>query len=187
MTKTGKAREHWACSRAGLEIGSECSESTTPRPEFNHSVDHSSAIRIFTASICQPVNPGGLGCWAFVAYDNAGAEIAQQAGCLFRAPDMSNNHAAYTAIIKALRWAVRSAAGAVVEILTPVKFIADQVNGAAECNADHLRPLRDEAVALLTKGNFKLTWSPKETVQPARRLAEWAYRDAARIREKERN
>src|SRR5262245_27917404 len=106
-------------------------------------------IRILSASLCQPRNPGGFGCWAYVALDQDGAVITYQSGCLGHGPDMSNNRAAYHAVIEALRWASRSADGKAVEILTPVRFIADQLTGAAECNAIHLQPLRDEAVALL--------------------------------------
>jgi len=97
---------------------------------------------------------------------------------------MSNNLAAYRAIVEALRWASESAASATVEILTPVQFIPNQLTGAAECNADHLRPLRDEAAALMAQGDFTICWSPRETIQPARRYAEKAY-SAARIQQKE--
>src|SRR5262245_50257980 len=122
----------------------------------SQSVSPSLTITIKTASLCEPTNPGGWGCWGFIACAPDGAVITHQAGCLGRQPTMSNNLAAYHAVIEALRWASTHADSARVEILTPVKFIADQVNRIVECNADHLRPLRDEAASLLAQGDFTI-------------------------------
>src|SRR5262245_37622884 len=141
-------------------------------------------ITILTASICEPQNPGGFGCWAFIALNANGVVLDRRSGCLGRSPSMSNNLAAYCAVIDALRWSLKNAPGGAAEVFTPVKFIADQVNGLAECGALHLLPLRDEAAALLQQGDFKIRWAPKESIAPARRLAEKAYR-AARTKERE--
>jgi ribonuclease HI len=139
-------------------------------------------ITVKCAALCEPTNPGGFGCWAFVVFDYAGEEIAYQSGCLGTGPSISNNLAAYQSVIEALRWANEFSAGAQVEVLTDSQLVANQVGGNWGCNSDHLRPLRDEVVRLVNILDADLRWIRGSENVIAKRYA-WRTYDETRAAE----
>ncbi len=135
-------------------------------------------ITINCAALCEPKNPGGLGCWSFVATDEAGEEIAHRSGCLGAGPGISNNLASYRAVIAALTWACEFPAGAQVEILTDSQLVANQVSGNWVCNSDHLKPLRDEAAQLVKSLGADLRWIRGSENATAKDYAWIVYKEA---------
>lgn len=53
-----------------------------------------SPVIVYADGLCEPVNPGGCACWAWVALQD-GQEIATDSGCLGYGPAMTNNRAEY--------------------------------------------------------------------------------------------
>ncbi|HXV46581.1 MAG TPA: ribonuclease HI, partial [Nitrososphaera sp.] len=64
-------------------------------------------IEVYFDGLCQPVNPGGIACYAFVV-KNDGKTIHSGYGVAGEpfSKDSTNNVAEYTALVKAFEWLV---------------------------------------------------------------------------------
>ena len=69
-------------------------------------VDNSSnEIQVYFDGLCQPYNPGGIACYAFVILTKKGHEHSEYGLAAEPFSDSAtNNVAEYTGIIKALEW-----------------------------------------------------------------------------------
>src|SRR5215467_7093219 len=63
-------------------------------------------IQVYFDGLCQPCNPGGLACYAFIIETNTGQTIHREYGLAAKpfTDSSTNNVAEYTGIIKALEW-----------------------------------------------------------------------------------
>lgn len=134
-------------------------------------------ITIYCDGLCEPVNPGGYACWAWVAFDDRGQQLAQDYGCLGRGAGMTNNRAEYTALLQALDWAA-AAGHSGVHISTDSKLVVEQTNGRWNCNAPALQPMRDEAQRKLASIGATLEWVPRDQNAEADALTRSAYAEA---------
>lgn len=132
--------------------------------------------------LCEPVNPGGTATYGFVA--RRGPELlTEDCGVVAKGPAATNNLAEYTAVIKALEWAVEAlATGEPVTIRTDSQLVVNQVNGEWAVPSPNIRPLCKAARLLLSKlcqgHSARLEWVPRERNQEADRLTRAAYASA---------
>jgi ribonuclease HI len=133
------------------------------------------AATVLCDGLCKPINPGGLGCWAFVVLTHEGIEVAHASGCIGRGKDMSNNLAEYHAVIEALEWIKEIEPTAEIEVRTDSQLVVSQINGTLACRAAHLCQLRDKAALLLSETRAKLTWIPREQNKHADAHSKVAY------------
>lgn len=145
---------------------------------------------LFADGLTEPTNPNGYGCCAYVVYlgDVDGAKcmadlppvVAYGHACIARPGEgVTNNICEYRAVRAALKWAVRHAAEAEVELRTDSQLVVRQVFGDWACNADHLRPLRDQCRALLAQlPHCRLVWVSRTKNIPADELTRLAYAEA---------
>lgn len=88
-------------------------------------------IKVYFDGLCQPVNPGGIACYAFVVKRND--ETFHSDYGLAAEPfsqDATNNVAEYTALIKALEWLVtNNFSSGEVEVIGDSEFVVNQQNG----------------------------------------------------------
>lgn len=120
-------------------------------------------LKIYCDGLYEPrYREDGYSCWAWVAVDSAGNEIAKDGGFLGRGrAQFSNNFAEYVAVGRAVRWLKDH--GHEAHVFTDSKLVVEQVSGAWDCNAQHLRPLRDRIRELLRgMQNVTLDWVPRE-------------------------
>jgi ribonuclease HI len=61
-------------------------------------------IQVYFDGLCQPYNPGGIACFAFIVKNEQGNTIYNEYG--LAAHNSTNNVAEYTGIIKALEWLI---------------------------------------------------------------------------------
>jgi ribonuclease HI len=134
-------------------------------------------ITIHIDGLCQPKNPGGYACWAYVATDEAGHEIALNYGCVGNGAGMSNNIAEYASLKAALERA-REMGWYNCRIQSHSQLVVNQVNGEWNCNAPHLYDLMCECAKLLTDLQARLSWIPREQNERADHLSNVAYRKA---------
>lgn len=121
----------------------------------------SDPVVIYFDGACEPTNPGGFACWAWVALDRQGNEVGCDYGCIGHGPAMTNNLAEYTALTRALAWLdERDVMG--ITVRGDSQLVVNQVAGSWACNASHLRTLRDEARRIIARLNLKLEWIPRE-------------------------
>ncbi len=102
-------------------------------------------MTIYADGLCEPRNPGGFACWAWVAFDNSGQEIANNRGCVGSGQGMTNNVAEYSAVLEAFRFASESFYSKQVQFYTDSQLVVKQVNGEWSCNSPNLLPLCAEA------------------------------------------
>jgi len=136
-------------------------------------------ITIWADGLTEPTNPGGWGCWGWVACDAAGAEIASAQGCLGRTPAMTNNVAEYEAFLQATRWALDQGLTGIT-LRGDSRLVVEQVAGRWACNAEHLRPLCAELRTLVAALGATLEWIPREQNTRADSLSRLAYTEARR-------
>ncbi len=144
-----------------------------------------SGITIYCDGLVEPVNPGGFGCWGWIAFGSKeNQELGRDYGCLGRANAMSNNVAEYQALLKALRYATQQGwsgeANRSLVVRTDSQLVVNQVVGQWACQASHLRPLRDEARTLLENLQGRLEWVRREDNRQADGLTRLAYAQALR-------
>lgn len=116
-------------------------------------------IIVFFDGACEPINPGGVGTYAFVVQ---GVETYGEAGIACEpGPHCTNNVAEYTGLIKALRWLkMRGISGAVVK--GDSQLVIRQVLGSYAVRSERLKPLYEEAKALAEEVKAVLMWIPRE-------------------------
>ena len=150
----------------------------TGRQETTPAKTRRGAIRVFTDGLCEPTNPGGYACWAWVALDAEDHELAHAYGCAAHGPQATNNVGEYAAVIHALTWASEHALGA--QLFTDSRLVANQINGDWVCNAPHLIALRDQAIELIEQAQAHIQWGPREQNKRADALTRQAYAQASR-------
>jgi ribonuclease HI len=147
-----------------------------------------SVISILCDGLCEPRNPGGWACWAWLARSPKGATLQSAYGCLGHGPDMTNNRAEYAAVIEALTYAsgrldLLVARGMGVAIHSDSQLVINQITGAYRINHAHLAELRQQIVQLesrfVDRGvPLAFTWIPREQNTEADALTRQAYREA---------
>jgi ribonuclease HI len=147
-----------------------------------------SVITILCDGLCEPRNPGGWACWAWLARSPKGATLQSAYGCLGHGFEMTNNRAEYAAVIEALTYAssrldllVDRKLG--IAIQSDSQLVINQVTGAARINKTHLAALRQHIIEL--EGQFSdrgvplsFAWIPREENADADALTRQAYREA---------
>ena len=142
-------------------------------------------ITIYCDGLVEPINPGGYGCWGWIALaDGPQPELGRDYGCIGRANSMSNNVVEYQAVLRGLRRAVRQGWGHTADqkiiVRTDSQLVVRQILGQWACQAAHLQPLRDEARQLLEEVGGRLEWVSREDNRLADGLTRLAYAQALR-------
>lgn len=147
-----------------------------------------SVITIQCDGLCEPRNPGGWACWAWLARSPKGAILQSASGCLGHGPEMTNNRAEYAAVIEALIYAggrldLLAERGLGLVVQSDSQLVINQITGAYRINQAHLATLRQHIVQL--EGRFvdrgislTFTWIPREQNTDADALTRKAYREA---------
>jgi ribonuclease HI len=142
-------------------------------------------IDVYFDGLCQPVNPGGIACYAFLIKRNG--KIAHSEYGLATEPfseNSTNNVAEYTALIKALEWLSNfSWADEPIRISSDSKLVVSQLNGEYKIKSKRIIPLFNKAVALKnTIPNIEIRWIPRTENREADALTNKAYKEALRSR-----
>jgi ribonuclease HI len=145
-----------------------------------HNIDTPTATRnslqVYADGGCAPVNPGGFGLWAWIAFRD-GAEVASAYGDLGCSPEMTNNLAEYAAFIKAAGWLhANSIQNATIYLDS--RLVVEQVSGRWACRKPSLQPLLAEAKRLAHAVDVRLVWVPREHNRRADALVRRAYAEA---------
>jgi len=138
------------------------------------------AIIVNCDGLCEPVNPGGVACYGWVAYKDGG-KIAEDCGVVCSGPEATNNVAEYTAVIRALKWLLENGyQSKEVEIRSDSQLCIYQITGVYGVHSPRILPLW-EKVSLLARRfrNLRFRWVPREQNVEADALSRKAYRDAS--------
>jgi ribonuclease HI len=135
-------------------------------------------IEVYFDGLCQPINPGGIPCYAFIV-KSRGKTIHSDYGVAGEpfSEDSTNNVAEYTALIKALQWLLENnLESSKVEIKSDSQLVVNQLTGDYKVKAKRIISLYKQV--LLLKSKFKdiqIKWVPREQNSEADRLTNKAY------------
>ncbi len=138
-------------------------------------------IEVYFDGLCQPINPGGISCYAFVVKSD-GRTIYSDYGIAVEpfSQDSTNNVAEYTALVKALQWLLENNLGSTkVEINTDSQLIVNQLTGDYKVKSKRIMSLYKEVLLLKSKfQDIEINWVPREKNREADRLTNKAYNKA---------
>ena len=155
----------------------------------NPNVGIGGQLEVFFDGLCQPYNPGGIACYAYVIkkqqpypqtihseYGLAAEPFTDKA---------TNNVAEYTGIIKALEWLLEQrrrqpmnnyAATESITIKGDSQLVIYQIKGKYKVKAIKIIPLYQKVMTLISKFNdVRVEWVPREKNSEADKLTNYAY------------
>jgi ribonuclease HI len=137
-------------------------------------------IEIFFDGLCQPRNPGGIACYAFLIRRDGNIEHSDYG--LAAEPfseNSTNNVAEYTALINALEWLSRNRISDSIRIASDSKLVVSQLNGKYKVKSDRIIPLYRRALSLMKSfSDIQIRWVPREENWEADALTNRAYKKA---------
>lgn len=149
--------------------------------------EHNNDLMINCDGLCEP-NPGGVACWAWIAYDPKGKRLREAYGTLGRGPGMTGNLAEYHAVLEALRYTrgrltMLAERGMGVVIYTDSQLVVKQVTGEWRVNSPGLIAIRGEVVAFFEWFKeagvpLQFIWQPRELNTAADELTRKAFKEA---------
>jgi ribonuclease HI len=143
-------------------------------------------IQVYFDGLCQPYNPGGIACYAFIILAKKEHEREQQQysgyGLAARpfSDNATNNVAEYTGIIKALEWLLEKNNYDNQGIIArgDSQLVISQLNGKYKVRAVKIIPLYQKAKSLLSKfKDIKIEWIPRDNNKEADKLSNKAYQE----------
>lgn len=145
-------------------------------------------VMICCDGLCEPSNPGGWACWAWLARSPKGNRLKEAYGCLGNGPEMTNNRAEYAAVLNALRYTASRLQMLAeremgVVIYSDSQLVINQIRGTYRVNQPHLAELRGQVVQLaqsfIDHGvRIGFEWIPREQNMDADALTRKAYQEA---------
>jgi ribonuclease HI len=150
-------------------------------------VDSSNKIQVYFDGLCQPYNPGGIACYAFVIVAKKGHEQEHQQYSEYGlaaepfSDSATNNVAEYTGIIKALEWLLEKnnyKNNQKIIIRGDSQLVINQINGKYKVRAVKIIPLYQKVKSLLSKfKDIKIEWIPRDKNKEADKLSNKAYQE----------
>jgi ribonuclease HI len=135
-------------------------------------------IEVYFDGLCQPINPGGIACYAFVVKSD-GKTIYSDYGVAGEpfSSDSTNNVAEYVALAKALEWLVENnLISDKIEIKSDSQLIVNHLRGIYKVKAKRIVPLYQKVLLLKSKlHDVQIQWVPREKNKEADMLTNKAY------------
>jgi ribonuclease HI len=143
---------------------------------FDDSKDgNKNQIQVFFDGLCQPSNPGGTACFAFIV-KNEENTIYKEYG--LAAHNSTNNVAEYAGVIKALEWLIaNNYQNESIVINGDSQLVIQQIKRNFKVKAPSIIPLYRKAISLISKfKHIQFQWIPREQNKEADSLSSYAYR-----------
>ena len=134
-------------------------------------------IQVYFDGLCQPCNPGGTACFAFIVKNKEGNTIHSECGLV--AHNSTNNVAEYTGIIRALEWLIaNNYQNESIIINGDSQLVIQQTKRRFRVNAPNIIPLYRKTISLIFKfNNIEFELIPSEKNKEADRLSNLAYQE----------
>jgi ribonuclease HI len=146
-------------------------------------------LEVFFDGLCQPYNPGGIACYAFIIKKRQERQQTIHSEYGLAAEPFSdyatNNVAEYTGVIKALEWLLQQQgrtesdnhiANERVIIKGDSQLVIYQIKGKYKVKAIKIIPLYQKVMSLISKFNdIHIEWIPREKNSEADKLSNYAY------------
>jgi ribonuclease HI len=138
-------------------------------------------IEVYFDGLCQPINPGGISCYAFIVRSD-GTTIYTEYGVAGEpfSENSTNNVAEYTALAKALQWLLaNNYSMQKVEVKTDSQLVVNQLAGDYKVKARRIMSLYKEVLFLKSKFQaIRIKWISRDKNKEADKLTNKAYNKA---------
>jgi ribonuclease HI len=138
-------------------------------------------IEVYFDGLCQPINPGGISCYAFIVKSDERI-IHSDYGVAAKpfSEESTNNVAEYTALAKALQWLLANNLNSnKVEIKSDSQLVVNQLTGDYKVKARRILPLFKHVLYLKAKfQDIQIKWIPRDMNREADSLTNKAYNKA---------
>ena len=138
-------------------------------------------IEVYFDGLCQPINPGGISCYAFIVKSD-GTTIYTEYGVAGEpfSENSTNNVAEYTALAKALQWLLaNNYSSQKVEVKTDSQLVVNQLAGDYKVKARRIMSLYKEVLFLKSKfQDIQIKWISRDKNREADKLTNKAYNKA---------
>jgi ribonuclease HI len=138
-------------------------------------------IEVYFDGLCQPINPGGISCYAFIVKSD-GTTIYSEYGVAGEpfSENSTNNVAEYTALAKALQWLLANDySSQKVEVKTDSQLVVNQLTGDYKVKARRIISLYKEVLFLKNKfQDIQIKWISRDKNREADKLTNKAYNKA---------
>ena len=138
-------------------------------------------IEVYFDGLCQPKNPGGIACYAFLVKRD-GRTVHSDYGVAGEpfSKDSTNNVAEYTALAKVLEWLAASGLTSdKIVINSDSQLVVNQLEGNYKVKGKRIIPLYKQVLLLKAKfSDIEIKWVPREKNREADRLTNIAYNKA---------
>jgi ribonuclease HI len=138
-------------------------------------------IEVYFDGLCQPINPGGISCYAFIVKSD-GTTIYSEYGVAGEpfSENSTNNVAEYTALAKALQWLLANDySSQKVEVKTDSQLVVNQLAGDYKVKARRIMSLYKEVLFLKSKfQDIQIKWISRDKNREADKLTNKAYNKA---------
>jgi len=138
------------------------------------------SVEVYFDGLCQPKNPGGIACYAFIIKDQ-GKTIHSNYGVAAEpfSKGATNNVAEYCALIKSLEWLVSNKMNSAhIVAKSDSRLVVSQLSGDYKVKAKRIIPLYRKVLVLLESfQDFAIRWVPREENSEADELTNRAYRE----------
>jgi len=139
-------------------------------------------MQVYFDGLCQPRNPNGLACYAFIIKANTKQTIHSDYGLAAKpfTDDATNNVAEYTGIIKALEWlSENNLYNEKIIVRGDSQLVINQIKRNWKVKAPTIAPLYQTAKSLRSKfRNIEIEWISRDKNKEADKLSNKAYREA---------
>ena len=141
------------------------------------------SIEVYFDGLCQPVNPGGIACYAFVIRRDD-RTIHSDYGIAAEpfSKDATNNVAEYTALAKALEWLIANGLNnsGRVKVKSDSQLVVKQLRGEYKIKSQRIIPLYRQVLLLQSRfpDGVEIRWVPREENKEADSLTNRAYNKA---------
>jgi ribonuclease HI len=117
--------------------------------DFQEKPTETTNIQVYFDGLCQPVNPGGIACFAFIIKNRENI-IHSESG--LAAHNSTNNVAEYTAIIRALEWLLaNNYQKEKIIVRGDSQLVIRQIERKFKVKAPNIIPLYHNAMSLISK------------------------------------
>lgn len=135
---------------------------------------------IYCDGACEPVNPGGVATFGWVAYWK-GQERKRACGVVCEGDGATNNVAEYSALIEALQYLSNKGYQGAVTVRSDSQLIVNQLAGKWGVKSPSILPYYQHAKSLASKfQQVQYEWIPREQNTKADELSKQAYHDYQR-------
>jgi len=132
-------------------------------------------IEVYFDGLCEPFNPGGVGCYGYAIYQN-GITIKKGARAIGEGNGITNNVAEYSALKRAIEWTIEQGIEDEIVVKGDSMLVINQMKGIWHIKSETSRRYVSTIRELLKGKKVRFVWIPREQNSEADMLSRVAYK-----------